>query len=104
MKEREITSLTAGERNWHLTSEGEFSNPGARELRQGNYRDLARSGDVFWRQNPHINPHSNTFSRVDISLPAGEEDDLEYADDTSQVDGIASGTGVAFRLERDLQR
>ena len=87
-----------------MTSEGEFSNPGARELCQGNYRNWGQRGDVFWGQNTHINPYSNRFSGGGISLPVGEVDDLEYEDDTSQVDGATGGTGVTFRLERDLQR
>ena len=104
MREWEITSLTAGDRDWHLTSEGEFSNPGARELRQGNYRSLGRRGDVFWGQNTHINPHSTRFAGADLPCPVGDVDDLEYEDDTSQADGTAAINGVAFRLERDLQR
>ena len=104
MKEWEITSLTAGDRSWRLTSEGEFSNPGARELRQGNYRNLGQRGDVFWGQNTYINPHSTRFAGADISYPVVDVDDLEYEDDAVQVDGTAAGTGVVFRLERDLQR
>ena len=37
-----------------MTSDGEFSNSGDRELQQGNRRNLVKYEDVFRRPNKHI--------------------------------------------------
>ena len=81
-----------------MTSDGEFSDPGDRELQQGNQRNLVKYGDVFRRPNKHINPHFSSFSPWNNSLPVDEEDELEHEDDTNEIDGAGGGTGIAFRL------
>lgn len=57
MQEHNVTRLIARERNWFLTSDGEFANPGSPSTRHGNISDLGNPGDVFTKQNPHINPY-----------------------------------------------
>ena len=57
MKEHGVPPLVAQERNWYLTSDGEFSNPGSKDILQGHYENPERHGNVFRKQNRHINPH-----------------------------------------------
>ena len=61
MKERWVTRLVAEDRGWFLTSDGEFANPGSREIKQGRVKDLQSPGNVFMTQNAYINPHYKGF-------------------------------------------
>ena len=61
MKKHQVTRLVAEDRGWFLTSDGEFANPGSREIRRGRVEALRSPGNVFWTQNPYINPHYKEF-------------------------------------------
>ena len=58
MRENGITRLSADDRHWSLTSNGEFHNPGAcrGDPKQGRVEDLRNPGNVFTAQNKSINP------------------------------------------------
>ena len=105
MRERGITKLTAAERNWHLTSEGEFANPSSKEIQEGSYLDLERLGNVFTDQNPHINPYWRYCQRDGLGT---EDYDAEFEDELhdsgATIDTSGDSFGVAVGLERDLQR
>ncbi len=59
MREQGVTKLTYAETNWYLSADGTFNNPSSREFKSGLVERLERSGNVFWGQNVHINPHYN---------------------------------------------
>ena len=76
MKGHTVTRLVAGGRHWFLTSDGEFSNPGSTERRQGSVADLRNPGNVFTTQNLHINPYFNRSQPTQES-PSDEDDQAE---------------------------
>ena len=103
MKEHEVDRLTAQERNWYLTSDGEFSNPGSKDILQGQYENLDRHGNVFRNQNRHINPHWTGSLAYRSSLEDADEDGED--DECPQSLSLAEPPpGAGFGLERDLQR
>lgn len=57
MRERGVTKLTSHDGKWFLTATGTFSNPKSRESKIGLVEDLKFASNVFWRQNPSINPY-----------------------------------------------
>jgi len=92
MNTHEVTRLYATEGDWFLTSEGEFQNPYSTEAKSGKVEKLNTLGNVFFRQNPTLNPYY-------VASPAPEttrhvpETDIEDPSDEAR-----------FRLERDLQK
>ena len=64
MRDRGVTRLTSAKRDWHLSTDGTFSNPRSREFESGVVERLERSGNVFWDQNVHINPRYEQNPRV----------------------------------------
>ena len=52
MKEHGVNRLTAQERNWYLTADGEFSNPGSKDILQGQYGNLDRHGQRISQPKP----------------------------------------------------
>ena len=87
MVAQEVTRLVAPERDWFLTSEGEYSNPLSTESKTGNVQDLGNRGNVFNEQNTSINPHY-----IRRPSPPDSEGDEEASDE------------LRFGLERDLQK
>ena len=103
MKEHGVPRLVAQERNWYLTSDGEFSNPGSKDILQGHYENLERHGNVFRKQNRHINPHWTGS----LAYRSSDKDDDEDGDDDGgllQSSSFTDPPGASFGLERDLQR
>ena len=89
MVERAVSRLTAQDRKWFLTSEGEFQNPRSNEAESGRVEDLGNPGSVFNLQNTSINPHYAHFGgRTGPEMDPGEEDSREST----------------FSYERDLQK
>lgn len=88
MADREVTRLVASDRNWFLTSDGEFGNPLSTESKTGSVQDLGNRGNVFNEQNTSINPHY-------IRRPSPELDPEEEEEDPDEL---------RFGLERDLQK
>ena len=107
MREHNITRLTAMDRNWFLTSDGKFTNPGSPSAKWGNVDDLRNPGDIFRTQNPHLNPYySQYYSQSAQESPSDEADD---DDDDEQAQPVSAGQmidepQIKFGLERDLQR
>lgn len=85
MTDQGITRLEAAERDWFLTSDGEFRNPQSDEAKSGRFQDLTNPGNVFNYQNTSINPH---YDHGPIQNGSGEEDP----------------DGLKFGLERDLHK
>ena len=78
MLERDVSRLRAQDREWSLTSEGEFQNPRSTEAESGRVEDLGNPGNVFNLQNTSINPHYiNVGSHTGPELDPGEEDSRE---------------------------
>ena len=102
MKEHGLNRLTAQERNWYLTADGEFSNPGSKDILQGQYGNLDRHGNVFRNQNRHINPHWTGSLAYRSSIKDADEDGED--DEGPQALSLSESPGAAFGLERDLQR
>ena len=92
MKTHELTRLYAPEGNWFLTSQGEFQNPHSTEAKTGSVDKLNTLGNVFYQQNPTINPYyvASPAPEITRSVP---DTDIEDPFDEAR-----------FRLERDLQR
>ena len=57
MRERGVSKLVSHDGKWFLTAEGEFANPKSREGKTGLVKQLEKCGNVFWGQNPVINPY-----------------------------------------------
>ena len=57
MWENGVTKVLSHDGTWSLTSDGRFSNPKSREAKKGLVKQLKKSGNVFWGQNPAINPY-----------------------------------------------
>ena len=57
MRERGVSKLVSHDGKWFLTAEGKFANPKSREAKDGLVKQLEKSGNVFWGQNPAINPY-----------------------------------------------
>ena len=57
MRERGVSKLTSHDGKWFLTADGAFANPQSREAKDGLVTQLEKSGNVFWGQNPVINPY-----------------------------------------------
>ena len=85
MTGQDATRLEAPERDWFLTSDGEFRNPLSTEAKSGRVEGLVNPGNVFNEQNTSINPH--------YDRSAGPELDSEEDSDE-----------LKFGLERDLQK
>ena len=92
MKEQAVSQLQAPEGGWFLTAQGEFQNPYSMEAKSGRVDSLDKTGNVFYFQNPTINPYyvASLASKPAPSVP--ETDSGEPSDD------------ALFRLESDLQR
>lgn len=93
MDEWQVDRLRADDRNWYLTSNGEFRNPLSDEAKSGRVGQLDNPGNLFNYQNVFINPHYGG------GAGAG----------TGQSDGAGTGedetpAGLKFGLERDLQK
>ena len=84
MAGQDVTRLEASEREWFLTSDGEFQNPLSTEEKSGGVGELVNRGNVFNEQNTSINPY--------YGRGAGPE--LDSEDDSDEL---------RFGLERDLQ-
>lgn len=84
MSTHEIGRLQAPERDWYLTSLGEFQNRLSTESKSGNVESLDNPGNVFNMQNASINPFFGAGSD-----PKSDTDD--------------SSNEARFSLERDLQ-
>lgn len=101
MREHNITRLTAMDRNWFLTSDGKFTNPGSPSTKWGNIADLKNPGDIFRTQNPHLNPYySQYYSQSVQETPVNGDDQGESVSTVPVVDEPQ----IRFGLERDLQR
>ena len=85
MTTNDVSRLEAAERNWFLTSDGEFRNPLSTEAKSGKFETLDSFGNVFNEQNTSINPY---YERSGIPEPGPDED----------------SEGLSFGQERDLQR
>ena len=94
MVNHSISRLEATERNWYLTSDREFGNPSAGEVKSGKLTDLSQIGLVFNDQNPHINPFFKSSTGSDS---AG---DMTNGNQGGSEDSVKITNG----LERDLQR
>ena len=57
MREHGVTKLVSHDGKWFLTSEGKFANPRSRETKEGLVKQLKKPGNVFWDQNPVLNPY-----------------------------------------------
>ena len=57
MRERGVSKLVSHGGKWFLAADGRFANPKSREAREGLVQILEKPGNVFWGQNPMINPH-----------------------------------------------
>ncbi len=86
MADQKITRLVAPERNWFLTSDGEFQNPLSSEAKSGRVEDLRNPGDIFNFQNTSINPY----------FRGGKGPELDTVEEDSSE--------LKFGLERDLQK
>ena len=62
MRERGVSKLVSHDGKWFLTAEGKFANPKSREAKDGLVKQLEKSGNVFWGQNPAINPYFEPVS------------------------------------------
>jgi hypothetical protein len=99
MDEQGITRLTAEERRWFLTSDGDFANPRSDDIKQGRVEDLRSPGRIFWLQNKHINPY------FDNSRPEPESPDEENTRrEPAPAIQVTDSEQIKFGLERDLQR
>ena len=85
MADRNVSRLLTPERDWFLTSEGEFQNPLSAEAKSGRVDDLVNPGNVFNQQNTSINPHYGGSKGPELD---NQEDSAE----------------LKFGLERDLQK
>ena len=103
MKEHNITRLTAMDRNWFLTSDGKFTNPGSPSTKWGNIADLKNPGDIFRTQNPHLNPYYSQSVQESPSDEADEDDEDDQAELVS-TGQMVDEPQIKFGLERDLQR
>ena len=86
MADHDITRLDASERDWFLTSHGEFRNPRSTEIKSGKIGELSNLGNVFNEQNVSINPH---YKQRNESPELAPDEDAK---------------GGRFGLERDLQK
>ena len=92
MKEHGVTRLVAEERNWFLTSDGEFANP-KYSVKRGRVEEFPKG--AFDGQNKHISPYFR-FHGQELSDDQVEEiPEIQKSDDPEQI---------KFGLERDLQR
>ena len=92
MTAHDVTRLCSPEGDWFLTSQGEFQNPHSTEAKSGSIGSLNKYGNVFYLQNPKLNPFYIPGSTSEVTRSAPEID----ADDPSDE--------AHFRLESDLQR
>ena len=94
MKEHGVTRLVAEERNWFLTSDGEFANP-KYSIKRGRVEELPNPGGVFDGQNKHINPYFRFHGQEPSDDQVEEMPQIQKRDDPEQI---------KFSLERNLQR
>ena len=85
MTAEDVSRLEVGERNWFLTSDGEFHNPLSTEAKSGKFETLDNFGNVFNDQNTSINPYYERSGSPELDP---DEDSEERS----------------FGLERDLQK
>lgn len=85
MIEQRVTCLEAPERNWLLTTDGEFRNPLSTEIKSGSTNDLENPGNVFNEQNTSINPYYVRNAGPELDSEEGSEE-------------------LRFGLEKDLQK
>lgn len=64
-----VTRVYAPEGDWFLTSQGEFQNPYSTEAKTGSVESLNARGNVFYRQNPTINPHYVASPALKLLVP-----------------------------------
>ena len=93
MNDQGVTRLQAPDREWFLTSDGQFHNPLPTETKSGLVEDLVNRGNVFNEQNNTINPHYVRHARREL-IPS-EQDTYQLNEDPD---------ALKFGLERDLQR
>ena len=92
MKEHSVTRLVVEERNWFLTSDGEFANP-KYSVKHGQVEEFPKG--IFDYQNKHINPYFRSHGQELLDDQAEEMPEVQKSDDPEQI---------KFSLERDLQR
>ena len=92
MKEHDVTRLVAEERNWFLTSDGEFANP-KYSVKRGRVEEFPKG--AFDGQNKHISPYFRFH---------GQEPSDEQAEELPEIQKSADPEQIKFSLERDLQR
>ena len=92
MKEHGVTRLVAKERNWFLTSDGEFANP-KYSIKRGRVEEFPKG--AFDGQNKHISPYFRFHGQEPSDDQVEEMPEIQESDDPEQI---------KFGLERDLQR
>ena len=92
MKEHGVTRLVAKERNWFLTSDGEFANP-KYSIKRGRVEEFPKG--AFDGQNKHISPYFRFHGQEPSDEQVEEMPEIQESDDPEQI---------KFGLERDLQR
>ena len=95
MNQHGITRLESRERNWYVTSDGDFANPHSKEITKGNVDELNSLRHVFREGYGYINPYY--YHQPIPDIPDGPHE-------SGHESQLYDSSVVKFGLERDLQR